>query len=464
VRCVDLLGLALGTLFRQKVRTLLTTLAVVFGSFVLVASLSIRQGVHETIAREYSRYGALREINVHRHMYTPAREVPAEKLAVRGTMSEAKRQRLRQALAMHEQNRPLENEPRRPRVQVPLTRERVAELAALDHVRAVKPFVQLQSSVLLNDKSEVATVSGAFPEHVGLRRRLVAGDSLDAADARGVVISEYLLYALGVVDDAEVERVLGRRLRLEPRTPGESGKLVGEVSMPVEEFTIRGVCRAPESNDEWQLGPYADVILLSPAAVGLYERLPEYRELGFANLCVEVDDMSHVKEVFTQMSAQGLQPHAMLERVEEEQFKYRLIFSAMTVIAFVALAVAALGITNTMLMGVLERIREIGIMKAVGARDGHIQMMFLIEGCLVGLVGGLLGLLLGWLASFPADSWVRATVEQTDGTKLETSIFVFPAWLLIGVPLFSGAVTTLAAFYPARRAARVNPIAALRHD
>ena len=93
MRFVDLLALTLGTLFRQKVRSLLTTLAVVFGSFVLVASLSIRQGVHETIAREYSRYGELREITVSRQMYTPSPEVPAEKLVVRGAMSDSKRRR-----------------------------------------------------------------------------------------------------------------------------------------------------------------------------------------------------------------------------------------------------------------------------------------------------------------------------------------------------------------------------------
>jgi ABC-type lipoprotein release transport system permease subunit len=459
VRSVDLVGLALAALYRQKVRTLLTTLAVVFGSLVLVASLSIRQGVHETIAREFSRYGELREININRHLHTPGREVPAEKLLVRGEMSEAKRQRLRKAITRHEGNRAVEGTPNRPRVSgIPLTRERAAALAEIDHVRAVRPFVQLDCSIYLNDKSEHAVVVGTFPEHAGLRQRIVAGDSLNAADTNGVVIGEHLLYTLGISDDAAVERMLGRRLRLEQRTPEGNGELA-------EEFTIRGVCRDPDSNEEWRLGPYGDVFLLSPTAVDLFERSPEYHELGFRNLCVEVDDIAHVKEVFMGISAQGLQPYAMLERVEEEQFKYLLIFGAMTVVAFVSLAVAALGITNTMLMGVLERVREIGIMKAVGARDGDIQMIFLIEGGLVGLVGGGLGLLLGWVISFPADAWVRSIVEQMDSSaRLETSIFVFPAWLVVGVPLFACAMTTLAAFYPARRAARVNPIAALRHD
>jgi putative ABC transport system permease protein len=136
----------------------------------------------------------------------------------------------------------------------------------------------------------------------------------------------------------------------------------------------------------------------------------------------------------------------------------------MTLIALVALLVAALGITNTMLMGVLERVREIGIMKAVGARDADIRRAFLMEGALVGLVGGLLGLALARVASVPGDAWVRASVEQRLAVKLTESLFVFPPWLVLGAPLFACLVTTLAAYYPARRAAALNPVAALRYE
>jgi putative ABC transport system permease protein len=136
----------------------------------------------------------------------------------------------------------------------------------------------------------------------------------------------------------------------------------------------------------------------------------------------------------------------------------------MTVVAVVALLVSALGMINTMLMSVLERVREIGVMKAVGARDGHILTVFLIEGALVGLAGGMLGLLAAWGLSFPGDAWVRSTVESGLSIKLQQSVFVFPWWLVTGVPAFACLVTTVAALYPARRAARVNPITALRHD
>jgi putative ABC transport system permease protein len=133
-------------------------------------------------------------------------------------------------------------------------------------------------------------------------------------------------------------------------------------------------------------------------------------------------------------------------------------------IAVIALLVAALGITNTMVMGVLERTREIGIMKAVGARNSHIQVIFLLEGALIGAIGGGIGLLLSWLATFPGDSVARAVMEKQAEAKLTDSLFMFPLWLTLGVPLLATGIATLAAVYPARRAARVNPIIALRHE
>ncbi len=136
----------------------------------------------------------------------------------------------------------------------------------------------------------------------------------------------------------------------------------------------------------------------------------------------------------------------------------------MTVIAIVALLVAGLGIINTMFMSVLERTREIGILKAIGASRGHIQSIFLVEGMVVGFIGGVLGMLAGWGISIPADVWVRSNVEKQLNIKLEQSIFLFPWWLLLVVWATALVVTTGAAWFPARRAAKVDPIRALRGE
>jgi putative ABC transport system permease protein len=115
---------------------------------------------------------------------------------------------------------------------------------------------------------------------------------------------------------------------------------------------------------------------------------------------------------------------------------------------------------------VVERTREIGILKALGARDRHVMWLFLLEGTLIGLGGGLLGLGFARVVAVPADGLVKRLIqEQSRGEKLLTeTVFEFPLWLSLLTVGFAVGVTTLAAFYPARRAARVQPVEALRHE
>src|SRR5258708_17163540 len=146
--------------------------------------------------------------------------------------------------------------------------------------------------------------------------------------------------------------------------------------------------------------------------------------------------------------------------LERERLTYLLIFGGMTCVAGVALLVSALGIANTMLMSILERRREIGIMKAVGAANWHLQAIFVIEASLIGLVGGSLGLLLAWSISFPGDAWVRSMVHRDIKVYLSGSIFAFPGWIGVTVVSFTLGAPILAALFPARRAPKRAPVSA----
>ncbi len=179
---------------------------------------------------------------------------------------------------------------------------------------------------------------------------------------------------------------------------------------------------------------------------------------------MRVDSEDNVKEVDGRIADMGLESYAPIKILEQVRFNALMISLTMSFVALVALVVAGLGIANTLLMSVLERTHEIGVMKAVGARDRHIQMLFLVEGALIGLAGSGLGLLSAWLVSYPLDRLARRLAEQQAQTPLSQSFFVFPWWLLLAVPLFVTMLTMLAALYPARRAARVNPMTALRHE
>ena len=164
----------------------------------------------------------------------------------------------------------------------------------------------------------------------------------------------------------------------------------------------------------------------------------------------------------------GFETYSLVAVIETVRMNVMLISGATALVAVVALIVAAIGITNTMIMAVLERTHEIGILKALGARDGHIRLIFVVEGLLMGLVGSGIGMTLGWLASFPGDSIARSIMEsqaqQLDRDLAKDSLFVFPPWLVLGVPALVCLITTLAAWYPAARAARVDPVTSLRHE
>jgi putative ABC transport system permease protein len=519
MRLADILRLSLAALYQQKVRTLLTMLGVLFGGFVLVFSVSLGRGVQETIVREYSRYAGLRQIDVAPTFEAPPAATAEEKIEVTGKMSEEKRRRLRHEIFRLERRNVTATAGAR------LTPQRLQHLLEIPHVKSVTPDVRFSNCrVHLNNRVETVFAHSAPADHQLLKDRVVAGSFFRTADANAAVVTEYLLYRMGIMDDEAVERVIGQKLRVEyptrttksyqflalfdagraqvkteehsllekvikqlpaalermDLTPAEkvslkktlqppAGRDQSEPEMTMREFTIVGVLRPSSPIDP--RGSYlnwwtesVDVVLPVQTAMDVYFAVGTNRESGLDRAFVEVDDSKDVNVVAKAISALGMRTTSLVELIEREQFTYILLFTVMNSIAAVALLVSALGIINTMLMSVLERTREIGVMKAVGARHGHIQAIFLVEGALIGLVGGVLGLVVSWSASLPTDAWLRSMVSARLNLDLRESIFTWPLWLLVGGPLFTTVVTTMAAVYPARRAAAVNPIAALRHE
>src|SRR5438034_6839620 len=155
-----------------------------------------------------------------------------------------------------------------------------------------------------------------------------------------------------------------------------------------------------------------DIILLVRTAEDLFRRAAPSEQSGFEMVTVQVDSEENVQAVVDRITDMGLDQFSLLEIFDRMRVNLVLLTFAMTFVAVVSLLVAALGITNTMVMSVLERTHEIGVMKAVGARDVHIQCVFLLEGALLGVVGGLVGLLAGWLAAFPGERIARSLLDK----------------------------------------------------
>jgi len=264
-------------------------------------------------------------------------------------------------------------------------------------------------------------------------------------------------------DRAALLRALGRK---KPKDPAD--KIYPSVAA---EFKLVGVYREPDRKAEAELmslldqGLTGDVVLPRDRTERLLSGLPRRADRGFERVTIRVDSDEHLKPVCDRLKAEGYHYFAIGLFLQQARKNTLLIGFTMDFVALLALTVACLGITNTMFTAVLERVKEIGVMKAVGAKDRHVLALFLFEGSLIGLVGGWLGVLVGWLVSFPGDNYaLRLIREQEPNMPSPETVFRYPLWLVLGAPAFAVLVTTLAGLLPARRAARVEPVIALRAE
>ena len=141
-----------------------------------------------------------------------------------------------------------------------------------------------------------------------------------------------------------------------------------------------------------------------------------------------------------------------------------VITVAISVIAAISLIVGGIGVMNIMLVSVVERTKEIGIRKALGAKNKVIEMQFLVEAVMICAIGGILGILLGLLNGGVISFFVKYLVQSSEKYSMLTVVVRPPMVAILVSFLFSTIVGIVFGLYPARRAARLSPIDALRYE
>ena len=179
---------------------------------------------------------------------------------------------------------------------------------------------------------------------------------------------------------------------------------------------------------------------------------------NYSSIYVRVKNVKETKAVIDTLKQKGLNVFAFTEELKQIKRAFLIMDSLLGAIGLIALVVAALGIINTMLMSILERTREIGIMKSIGGSEGEIKMIFFVEASVIGLIGAVFGLGLGWIVTRIANAIMNSQLRPQDLSDIE--LFSFPWWLIV----FSVVLSLAAGLYPAIRAARIDPVKALRHD
>ena len=188
---------------------------------------------------------------------------------------------------------------------------------------------------------------------------------------------------------------------------------------------------------------------------------------GYNTVIVKVSSVDEVLDVADQITAmcfQAYTPQSFVQGISGFYLVLQLAFGAMGAIA---LLVAAIGIANTMTMAILERTREIGLMKAVGANNRHVLAIFLGEAAGIGFIGGLGGVLISWglgqILNVIVIGYMAGQAAQT-GAPPPTSAVVTPLWLPATTLLFATIIGLLSGLYPALSAATLAPMTALKYE
>ncbi len=185
-----------------------------------------------------------------------------------------------------------------------------------------------------------------------------------------------------------------------------------------------------------------------------------YKEIFYSQLIINVDKMDHVTGVQTQITELGYETDSNAQWIESEQKTLGYVQAVLGGIGAVSLFVAAIGITNTMMMSIYERTKEIGVMKVLGCDLRNIRSLFLLEAGFIGFIGGVIGLVLSYSISFIINKFAANAQEF----MASSSISFIPLWLAALSLVFAVFVGMAAGFFPALRAMRLSPLAAIRTE
>jgi putative ABC transport system permease protein len=182
----------------------------------------------------------------------------------------------------------------------------------------------------------------------------------------------------------------------------------------------------------------------------------------YSSVSVRVKNPSQIQTVEDAVKKMGFNAFSILDASKSIQQFFKVLDVFLGIFGSLALAVAFSGIVNTLVMAILERRREIGIMKAIGASDGDVKRLFFAEAGAMGILGGIVGVALGWA--------IGQVINLGTNIYLKSQSFPpehfwsVPLWLVAFAIVFSFFVSLAAGLYPAGRAARLDPVQALRYE
>ena len=447
----DLGELALRNLREAVLRNSLTTLGVAVGVASLVAMLSLGVGLQELATKRLSNSGLFDTVVVmQRRNFGEMRRA--------STASPSQPARALDEDARHEFER------------LPNVVEVYPQIRFPTEIRYDgKPYSTIVAGIPAS-----AQANGAFD---GIQGRFFAGPNADEAIlqielAKDLTEQTASLIGKNLIVRYAERQALPAQAGGDPAGSDGSDTGAGGFSIVPREKELR-IVGIVETEPAAGFGGFGSGRLLIPLEVASSLRAAQVNDLRdavratngkpvYASLTVRAKSPSQVEGIETSIKNMGFGTFSLLDATRNLRLFFTIFDSLLAIFGSLALAVATLGIINTLVMAILERRREIGILKALGAADRDVKQLFFVEAGVMGLLGGICGVGFGWFIGKAVTFGTNLYLKRQ--SLPPAHVFSVPVWLVLGAVIFAVAVSLVAGLYPASRAAQLNPVEALRYE
>ena len=321
----------------------------------------------------------------------------------------------------------------------------IEKVKSIDNVSAVSASTTLNASATLMNVSTGVIVRAIEPENLELEQiKIEQGQGFPSTGPKKAIVSATALKNFDIQDPSGV---LGQKLKLEFIDLKSENPLEAFSQPKTLDLTVAGI------SGEKLVG---EIYITS---ADLYEATG----IGFRQLTVKVDKLNKVEAVKTKLDELGFKTVAVSGLINQVNKAFTIIQIILGLIGGIALIVASFGIINTMIISLMERSHEIGIMKAIGISTKDVKRLFIYEALLFGFFGAIMGILFGWGLGEIINILVAYMMNKAGQTDILTP-FITPYKFAILVFFFGLFITRLAGVYPAWKASRTSPLGALRYE